>query len=173
MKRTIFMIMVLVFLSATPTVCATDIAHNFNNAYPEVNIASGNKSCTITQASGIYTYTCGGSAEFALVNSQKRLKMTEKDDYVTLSPAIENLSELTINYTPIYHIAIYISTNNGATWEGPLQDSRLSYSASAVKAIIPKNTCSVKIVHTDGTDISISMITYTQSDCNCFKYIPE
>lgn len=182
MKRTIFMIMVLVFLSATPIVCATEISHHFND--PTGRSFDGNTSCTFTLSSGTYTYTCGGSAEFGIApntDDHIRAKLNHSDDFIYITSPIENLSEVMINFisskTPLTgftNIKVYIS-DDGVNWGDPLPEARMDYTLnSRVKAYIPKGNRYIKILNTNGSKpVYISMITYTQSDCNCFKYIPE
>ena len=177
------MIMVLVFLSATPTVCATVIAHNFNESSDRHFV--GNTSCTFTPSSGTsYTYTCGGSAEFGQApntNDPIRAKLNHSNDFIYITSPIENLSEVMINFTSsitpltgFTNIKVYIS-DDGVNWGDPLPEARMDYTInSRVKAYIPKGNRYIKILNTNGSKPAyISSITYTQSDCNCFKYIPE
>ncbi len=177
MGRNIFSTAVLVLLSVfTPACCAATIVHNFSSTTGRY-FGEGNTSCTINSDT---VYTCTGSgAVFASYGGSKiTLYMKEKDDCVTISPAIENLTEMKIYYSrtaPLdeYHIEVYISTDNGSSWT-KLPASRLSDSRSwYVKVLVPKNNNMVRIVHTDDTEIAISQIEYSTSDCNCFPYFPE
>lgn len=171
--------MVLVLSSAVLPAFSVDITHHFPTGTGRY-IGTGNKSCSMTDDSGTYTYTCGGKAEFGSKSSQICLLMNNSGDYVTLSPAVPDLSEIRINYspftsssTPIYHLQVYVSAD-GSDWGDPLPADRFSIiNSSYIKIIVPKCTSFVKVVNTDGTDLAIKEFRYTPVNCNCNTYIPE
>lgn len=179
MKHTIFVIMVLVLSSAVLPAFSADIVHDFRSATGR-SFSDDFKSCTISLSSGTYTYTCGGEAEFGIKSSQICLLMNNSGDFVTLSPAVPDLSEIRINYspftsssTPIYHLQVYVSAD-GSDWGDPLPADRFSIiNSSYIKIIVPKGTSFVKVVNTDGTDLAIKEFRYTPVNCNCNTYIPE
>ncbi len=182
MKHTIFVIMVLVLSSAVLPAFSADITHHFHTKF-----TGSPQTLTITQNNKIgnstndgFTYTCGGKAEFGSKSSQICLLMNNSGDYVTLSPAVPDLSEIRINYspftsssTPIYHLQVYVSAD-GSDWGDPLPANRFSIiNSSYIKIIVPKGTSFVKVVNTDGTDLAIKEFRYTPVNCNCNTYIPE
>ena len=180
MKHTIFVIMVLVLSSAVLPAFSADIVHDFRSATGR-SFSDDFKSCTISLSSGTYTYTCGGEAEFGIKSSQICLLMNNSGDYVTLSPAMGDLSKFVINFTSkttetanYTHIKIYIS-EDGSTWGDPLPANRVNYaSAGTVKAIIPKGTWFIKVLNTNGSKpVYITTLRYTPVNCNCNTYIPE
>lgn len=150
---------------------ATDISHVFASG---CNFTNDNKTCTTSDG---YTYSCGANATFGAISSTTYLKLYNANDYVTLSPAIDNLVELQIYHNTISggatSVRVYIS-DDGSTWGEPLPESRMTYRNSYVLVKIPKGRHFVKILQTSGTpDVNISQITHTTTDCNCFEYIPE
>ena len=175
MKHTIFVIMVLVLSSAVLPAFSADIVHDFTSGTGRT--FDGNKSCTITQSSGTFTYTCGANAVFDSKGGKIYLLMNNSGDSVTLSPAITDLSEIRIAYSPFttgnYHLLVYVS-EDGSSWGNPLPATRFSnLGAGFAMIIVPKGTSFVKIVNADGTDIAIKEFRYTPVNCNCNTYIPE
>jgi hypothetical protein len=155
---------------------SADITHDFTSGTGRT-FGPNNKSCTITQSSGTFTYTCGDDAVFGLKSGKIYLLMNNSGDSVTLSPAITDLSEIRIAYSPFttdnYHLLVYVS-EDGSSWGNPLPASRFSnLGAGFAMIIVPKGTSYVKIENSDGTDLAISQIIYTPVDCNCNTYIPE
>lgn len=176
MNRSVVSILVLVLMSAVMPAFSADITHNFRAATGRT-FGPNNKSCTITNSDGTYTYTCGAKAEFGIKNSQISLLMNNSGDYVTLSPAITDLSEIRIAYSPFttgnYHLRVYVS-EDGSSWGNELPAARFSnVGAGYAKIAVPKGSSYVKIENTDGTDLVISEMRYTPTDCNCNTYIPE
>lgn len=147
---------------------ATDISHVFASG---CNFTNDNKTSTTSDG---YTYSCGGSAVYASVDSKIQLKLYNANDYVTLSPAIEDLVEIriyTFQNTSTLRVCL---SSDGSTWGDPVPSSRMTAFSGYVKVKIPKGRHFVKILQTSGTpDVNISQITYTTTDCNCFEYIPE
>lgn len=181
MKHTIFVIMVLVLSSAVLPAFSADIVHDFRSATGR-SFSDDFKSCTISLSSGTYTYTCGSNSSMgADPSSQISVALTHSGDYVTLSPAMGDLSEFVINFTSntkntanYTNIKIYIS-EDGSTWGNPLPANRVNYaSAGTVKAIIPKGTWFIKVLNTNGSKpVYITTLRYTPVNCNCNTYIPE
>ncbi len=181
MNRTIFVIMVLVLSSAFSPALAAVITHNFDDKFKarpmELSFYAENTKATTNDG---YTYTCSGNAEFGIDGGYLYLLMPKSGDDFILSPAITDLAEILLYYSPFtsppypnYHIQVYISSD-GSSWGDPLPAARLTKAdIKSVKVLIPKGTHYVRIRHTDNTAIKIQQITYTTSDCNCFQYIPE
>lgn len=114
-------------------------------------------------------------------SSQISVALTHSGDYVTLSPAMGDLSEFVINFTSntkktadYTNIKIYIS-EDGSTWGDPLPTNRVNCAlAGTVKAIIPKGTWFIKVLNTNGSKpVYITTLRYTPVNCNCNTYIPE
>lgn len=175
--RTSLITLILAILS---TASAHAFTHDFQamrEANPQTLTFTGS---TIGTASDGFVYTCGESAVFGpdhQSGSLMSVKLLNSDDYVTISPAVENLVEVTIRYIPYErnytNIKVYTS-RDGSSWSSALSGSSIDYTnLGYIVVTLPKNAYYLKIANSNGSkDVSIRSITYTQTDCNCFPYVP-
>lgn len=129
-------------------------------------------------------YTCGGSADFGASHavdgytSPLSIRLLNTGDYVIISPALKQLSKLTINFIPSdktrSNLKVYLS-EDGSEWGTALAGDDISYTANGkVVADFETGVYYVKIVNNNGSnDVSIKSIEYRFDDCNCFTYTPE
>lgn len=168
----VLVLFTLLFPPLTPSVKADSFTHDFGAGLPAVTY-TGSTQCTTSDG---YTYLCGGEAEFGFVSSVIYLKLNNTNDYVTVAPATENLTEIAIHHNAgkkLTNIEVYLS-NDGSSWWGPVPEANMTYNTSNIIARFGKSAYYVKIVNTDGSkDINIRSIQYTTTDCNCFIYTPE
>jgi len=155
--------------------------HNFDAMYhaDPATIELGSGSTTGTTSDG-FTYTCGGTATAKfwmdhVYGTKIGINLLNYGDYVTVSPAITNLTEIAISFEPATEIRnsvkVYISTD-GVNWGDPLTED-ISYTKGTIRAAVPKGNYYIKIVDTNGSDdTSIMQINYTSEHCNCFRYVP-
>lgn len=168
----VLVLFTLLFPPLTPSVKADSFTHDFGAGSPAVTF-TGNTQCTTSDG---YTYLCGEKAEFGLVSSIC-LKLYNTGDYVTLSPATKDLTEVYIYTTSsavgFTSVKVYLS-NDGSSWWGPVPEANMTYNKLGIIARFGKSAYYVKIVNTDGTNkVTIRSIQYTTTDCNCFIYTPE
>ena len=173
-------------------ILSTASAHAFTHDFQVMREANPvkltfNEGGTIgTSTADDIVYTCGGSAVFGLdhvhgiysPSAVVSIKLLNSNDYVTISPAIENLVEVTIRYEPndkknYTNIKVYAS-RDGSSWGSALSGTSINYTYYGYVLVhLPKNAYYLKIVNDDGSkDVSITSIVYTQTDCNCFEYVP-
>ncbi len=158
--------------------------HNFDAMYhaDPATIELGSGSTTGTTSDG-FTYTCGGTAtaKFWLdhkYNANISINLLSYGDYVVVSPAITNLTEITISFEPADEIRntiwVYLSTD-GINWGDPLREDidDISYTKGSIRAAVPMGNYYIKIFDSNGSnDASIMQINYTSERCNCFRYVP-
>ena len=175
MKHTLFQSLVFSLLFFTTVPAAADITHNFKEK-------AGAKTLVYVDATHYSStdddivYTLSGAAfGIGTGTSNICLNLFSSGNYATVSPAFHNLHSIEINYLPSKELSanllIQISTN-GSSW------STLTPTGDPTKGHFIVNTPTdgdyyVKILRSGGENISISQITYTFSDCNCFTYTPE
>lgn len=157
--------------------------HNFDAMYhaDPATIELGSGSTTGTTSDG-FTYTCGGTAAKFWVDHVYETKiginLLSFGDYVVVSPAITNLTEIAISFEPASEkrntIWVYLSTD-GVNWGDPLREGidDISYTKGGIRALVPMGNYYIKIFDSNGSnDTSIMQINYTSERCNCFRYVP-
>ena len=188
MKRTLFqgLVLSLFILAAVPA--AADITHNFNTKYTIPRTIEEVDATHWHSTDDGIIYTLGGTAElFWDINHKPYggkgayicFNLLKNGDYLTISP-LGHLSGMVINHISDYagnilsrtKVGVYLSTNN-SDWTEIASDN-ISYTAGTITVTVPVGgPYYVKIGSKSSTKISITQITYSFSDCNCFTYTPE
>ena len=176
--RTSLITLILAILS---TASAHAFTHDFQTMRtPPETLTFNAPSSTIGTSSDGIVYTCGGSARFwtdHVSGTKISINLLNSNDYVTISPAVEKLVEVSIRYQPYErnytNIKVYVS-RDGSSWGSALSGTSINYTNNGYILVhLPKNAYYLKIVNDDGSkDVSITSIVYTQTDCNCFEYVP-
>lgn len=185
MKRTLFqgLVLSLLILAAVP---AAAITHNFQSMQGAGKLS--NVGSVYTSADDGIVYTLGGTADIYWDYAHRSggtgakicLNLLANGAYAIVSPALSHLSEIVINHTSNLSgnvlsrtkVGVYLSTNN-SDWTEIASDN-ISYTAGAITVTVPVGgPYYVKISSKSPTKISITQITYSFSDCNCFTYTPE
>ncbi len=186
MKCTLFQGLVLsLFILAALPVAATDIIHNFNSKSSAGTLVNDGSTTRSTDDGIVYTRS-GASTAFGYnalypsgTGSTIALNLFANNGYVTVSPAFSHLDEIVINHTSNYSgnvlssskLAVAISTD-GTDWTSVTPT--VSYTAGRIAVTPPAGgPYYIKITSKSTTKVSITQITYTFSDCNCFTYTPE
>ena len=185
MKHTLIHSALLCLLIALPTCSWADISHNFQSKTDEHTLVNVDATHVRSTTDDI-VYTFGGTADCYKdwehrtgTGGRICLNLLSKYDNITISPAIDKLSELTISYSSNLDgntlsdskISIQLS-KDGSNWTSVTPT--ITYSAGFISVVAPSaDAYYVKIRSLSSTKISILQIDYIISDCNCFTYTIE
>ena len=152
----------------------TNLTHDIDTDWKEGKLVLSGSDKVGTYASIPMSYNCAESAVFGNVSTQKHIKLYNKWDYITTSTALKNLKEITIIHEPSKvcgNIQVYISTD-GSTWGSALSGDMIAYHSGSITATVPEGTYYVKIRNCSADDVSIAIIRYQMTNCNCFTFTP-
>lgn len=182
MKRTLFqgLVLSLLILAAVP---AAALTHNFQSMQGAGKLS--NVGSVYTSADDGIVYTLGGTADIYWDYAHRSggtgakicLNLLANGAYAIVSPALSHLSEVVVNYTINKvsdwddYVTVYLSTD-GSDWASITPS--LSYTSGRIVVTPPSlGAYYIKIACIKSAQLSITQITYTFSDCNCFTYTPE
>ena len=186
MKHTLFQSLVLSLLFFATVPAAADITHNFQSMTSEKKLTNIG-STTRSEDDGIIYSRTGANTYFGNdvqhkgggVGAVIALNLFTQYGYVTTSPALSNLSSITINHAVATgntnklngRVTVSLSTDN-SDWTSITPTVVYNTGNIVVTAPSP-GAYYVKIYNSSTWEVSITQITYTLSDCNCFTYTPE
>lgn len=188
MKRSILSFLFVLMATTLCRAAVISYDHEFQvlNALGTIAFSNSNKTATVSGSLPL-VYNCYANAVFGfdLVHSAGYkvicINLTQQNDSVIITPAIEDLKGLQIYYytndATKVGMNIFISSD-ARTWR-QLSDSELLKAAGNVVATFSSGpgTYAVKIVNASSAKkngISIFKITYETDPCpNCFRYVAE
>ena len=174
MNRIFIHILTFCLLITASASFATDITHDFATKFDKTLFVTGSNKIGTTTDDGII-YKCAGTAEFGYKSDILCIKLSAKNDSVTISPPIPKLSEMWIYRVPSAagdtKLKVCIS-EDGSSWT-EIPSDKMDYSnKDYIKATIPVRAYYLKIYNSSSTEVGIKKIKYTYLDCNCFSVTP-
>ena len=168
MKRIISHLSVLCLFLFCATVSRAELSYLYTFSLSDMTFSDGNRIGRFNDDSLVYRCS---AAEFGTGCGQLAAELKDKDDSLTISPAIHKLSEITVNFYPNVvrdKLKVYVSTN-ASDWT---EATYTNYFSGSVKAIFPSGDYFVKIVNTKNSEaVYVRSITYGIRDCNCQLYV--
>ncbi len=172
MRRFTLLMTALLLCAGGMFLRAETISHGFNTMNKDKTIVF---NMDFTEGTtDLVTYTCH-NCEFGPTasSSQVSIRLVDKNDYVVISPALNNLKSLYMvcetSVEPKSILRVYVS-EDGSTWNDALTGAETPM-AGAMRIAIPEGYYYLKIANSKSTAIYIRSIAYEFDNCpSCFTY---